>query len=43
MFEKKIEDLNKLNYQGANIVDVDAELPYEDELLVIKKYLWRFI
>ena len=43
MFEKKIEELNKLSYQGATIVDINAELPYEEELLSIKKYLWNYI
>lgn len=43
MFEKKICDLRKLNFQNARIIDIDAEMPYEEELLVIKKSLWKFI
>lgn len=39
-FRKKIEDLNKITFQGARIVDIDAEQPYEAELIEIKKILW---
>lgn len=43
MFARKIKDLNKLTFQGTNIVDVNAEAPYDIELLEIKKHLWQFI
>lgn len=42
-FEKKLYELNLLNFQGARIIDVDAELPYDEELLEIKRLLWHFI
>ena len=43
MYRKKIEDLNKITFQGAQIIDIDAEQPYEKEILEIKKILWKFI
>lgn len=43
LFRKKIEDLNKITFQGARIVDIDAEQPYETELLEIKKILWNLM
>ena len=43
MFEKKISDLNRLHFQNANIVNIDAEKTYSEELLTIKKYLWNYI
>ena len=42
-FERKIIELNQLNFQGANIVEVDAEQSYETELLFIKRILWKYI
>lgn len=42
-FEKKIHDLNQLKFQGAKIIDIDAEQPYEKELLEIKRHLWMYI
>lgn len=42
-FERKLDELNQLKFQGANIVEINAELPYDEELLMIKKYLWRYI
>ncbi len=41
--QRKIEELNKLNYQGANIIEIDAEQPFEDELLEIKRILWKYV
>ena len=42
-FRRKIEELNKITFQGATIVDVDAEQPYEVELLEIKRILWSLM
>ena len=42
-FGKKIEELMQLKYQGANIIEVDAEQSYDEELLFIKKVLWQYI
>jgi len=42
-FRRKIEELNKITYQGATIVDIDAEQPYEVELLEIKRILWSLM
>lgn len=39
----KIESLQKLHFQGALIIDIDAEQPYEQELLEVKRILWRYI
>lgn len=41
--QRKINELNKLHFQGAKIIEVDAEKPYEIELLDIKRELWRYI
>ena len=43
LFENKIHELSKLTFQGAPIVEVDAEQPYHEELLFIKKTLWKYI
>jgi len=43
MFARKINELNKLHFQGAKIIDIDAELPYDLELLEIKKQLWKYV
>lgn len=42
-FERKLHELNQLNFQGAKIVEVDAELPYNEEILFIKRVLWNYI
>ncbi len=39
----KINALNTVSYQGVPIVDINTEQPYEEELLEIKRILWRFI
>ncbi len=43
LFRKKIEDLNRITFSGADIVDIDAEQPYEQELIQIKGILWDLI
>lgn len=43
LFRRKIEDLNKISFQGARIIDINAEQPYESELLEIKKILWSLM
>lgn len=40
-FSKKIADLNELKYEGSLVIDIDAEQPYEQELLEIKKHIWE--
>lgn len=42
-FENKLYELNQLNFQGAKVIEVNAELPYDEELLEIKRILWNFI
>lgn len=42
-FENKLYELNQLHFQGAKVIDIDAELPYDEELLEIKRILWNFI
>jgi hypothetical protein len=41
VFRQKIEDLRKISFQGARIVDIDAEQPLEDEILQIKRIIWE--
>ena len=43
VFKQKIVDLNRITFQGATIIDIDAEQPYEEELLEVKRVLWRYI
>lgn len=42
-FECKLKELNQLTFQGAKIVEINAELPYNEELLLIKRMLWKYI
>lgn len=42
-FQQKIDDLNGITFQGAKIIDINAEQPYEQELLEIKRILWKYI
>ncbi len=37
VFQKKIDELNRLRFQGARIVDINAAQSYESELLDIKR------
>jgi len=41
--KKKMEELMSVEYQGARIVNIDTSMPYEEELLMIKRLLWEFI
>ena len=43
VFQKKIDDLMEITYQNANIVDIDASQPYEQELLEVKQLIWDSI
>ncbi len=40
-FRNKVENVKRLNYQGAAIVEIDAEQPFADELLQIKRIIWE--
>lgn len=42
-FRKKVEDVKKIEFQGATIVDIDAEQPFDQEILQIKRILWNEI
>lgn len=42
-FRKKVEDVRKIKFQGARIIDIDAEQPFEQELLQIKRIIWNEI
>lgn len=42
-FKKKVEDVKKIGFQGARIIEIDAEQPYEDELLAVKRLIWKEI
>ena len=39
--KEKIEQLKKITFQGSNIYEINTEQPYEDEILEIKKIIWR--
>lgn len=41
--QRKISELNELHFQGAKIIEVDAEKSYELEILEIKRELWKYI
>jgi hypothetical protein len=41
IFREKIEQLDRISFQDAHIVDVDAEQDYKTELLSIKKMIWE--
>ena len=43
LFRRKIEDLNRITFQNARIIDINAEQPYEHELLEIKRILWSLM
>ncbi len=40
VYRHKIEVLDSIRFGGANIIEIDGEQPYEDELLTIKKAIW---
>lgn len=40
-FRKKIEQLHAITFQNAQIIDIDAEQDYEEELRCIKKEIWE--
>lgn len=42
-FRNKITSLNKITFQNAKIIDINAEQPYEDELNEIKSILREYI
>lgn len=42
-YKKKIEDLMSIKFEGSKIIEIDAELPYEEEILLIKRILWKYI
>lgn len=42
-FERKLNELNQLEFQGANIIEINAEQPFDEEFLEIKKILWKYI
>ena len=42
-FRKKIENLDRITFGGARIIDIDAEQPYEQELTEIKRILWSLM
>lgn len=41
VFREKIDNLHEITYQGARIIDINAEQPYADELTEIKKIIWE--
>ena len=40
-YRKKVEDVKRINFQGARIIDIDAEQPYKEEILQIKRIIWK--
>lgn len=43
LFRQKVRDLEKITFQGALIIDIDAGQPFEEEVLMIKKILWGYM
>ena len=41
--QRKIDELHEITFQNARIIDINAEQPYDQELLEIKKYIWENI
>lgn len=41
MIEQKCNDLSKISFGHAKVIDVDASLPYEQVLLDIKRKIWK--
>lgn len=42
-FENKINALSQLTFSGANIVEINAEQNYDEELLEIKRHIWNLL
>lgn len=42
-FRKKADDLKNITFQEARIIEIDAQQPYDQELLSIKSVLWSLI
>ena len=38
---KKAEQFNGIKYSADKIIDIDAEKPYEEVLLDIKREIWK--
>ena len=43
VYREKKRMLEIIGFQGAPIIDIDAQAPYEEELLVIKRYIWDML
>ena len=43
VYQKKIDEIRQIGFQGATIIDIDAEQPYESELKEIKKIIWSYL
>ena len=41
LLQKKKEILEEIQYSKSRIIEVDATLPLEDELIFIKKHIWN--
>ncbi len=41
--ENKRRELMSLEFQGAKILDIDATMPFDEEVLLIKQNLWKYI
>lgn len=39
----KIDDLNRITFQGARIEDINAMQPYEQEIIEIKRIIWNLL
>ena len=43
LFANKLEQINQIKYQGARILEINAEQPFCEEILTIKRILWKYI
>lgn len=39
--EKKLKAMENISYPGSEIVEIDATRPYQEELIVIKREIWK--
>ena len=43
IFQQKIDKLKDITFNNSYIIDIDAERPYNDELLLLKKTIWHLL
>lgn len=43
VYQQKIDRMKDITFNKSYIIDVDAEQPYEDELLLLKRTIWNLL